>query len=234
MGNNKHKPVIQGTAFIVLYQDQFYLVTNFHIMTGLNPVTFEKIAADKGEHTSVVLFYRGDNKKQYGMWEYQLFDNKHNPKYETYPLEKGVEDVAIMSIVPPKDAQLMYFKLSDIETEKTCGEGENLSIIGFPAYTGEKFGVRKIVNTKTIYENSNWNHWLNFKDTNDFGMSGSPVYHVYPSGQNKLIGICTGSTKYNDNSSRTGYGIYMWYAIEAIKNSKKRKLRANLGAKFNL
>lgn len=233
VGYNNHKGNIQGTGFVIFYQNQFYLITNYHIFTAKCPDTGLKTEDAPDTNTSVVFYYVDKILSIYGMYEYPLFNKIHVSYYQTFSRNNSIMDLAVMPIILPENSYIPYFTTAQIDMSKKCSINASLDILGFPSYPKDKFGRTETINTKSIDRFPNPNLWLQFADTNKYGFSGAPVYLLTQNNQAKLVGVCTGSVSYGDDKERTGYGAYMRDVIEAIKTCKKRKLISNRGLKFN-
>ena len=131
VGNN-----FLGTATGFLWKDspssQYYLVTNYHVLSGKDPMT-DKVLDPAGKTPTSIRVYHNSSKKL-GEWEYvdySVIDKECRPKWREHPKFGHKVDVVLLAIDLPsgtKGYAINEQKWADIQLRPA----ENVSIVGFP------------------------------------------------------------------------------------------------------
>jgi len=135
-----------GTATGFLWRDvassQYYLVTNYHVLSGKHPVTGE-VEDSKGRiPTSIRVFH---NSTKLGEWkpiDHPVIDQDGQPKWREHPKFGSKVDVVLLAIdLPPN---VIGYAINDQKwVDLQLRPAENVSIIGFPygQTAGGLFGI---------------------------------------------------------------------------------------------
>lgn len=198
-----------GTAFIIqLNNSKFYLVTNWHCVTGINPETNKPMSKSGVIHPEVmkVYFHKKDHPNEWLIKNIRLHDGLGKKFYLEHPLGKEV-DVVIIPIPIYDDIDI--FKVNDslsaqnhnVEVTDLC------SIVGFPKglSSGGKYPIWKSGHLASDYS-LNWNGKKIFlvDATTREGMSGSPVFFV----NNGVVKSSNGNLYTSDKQFIVLLGIY--------------------------
>jgi hypothetical protein len=217
--------ISNATGFIVSYNQKYFLVTNYHVLTGKNSLTFEFVPTVKELASSVFVIFRPtDTGMLYYPMKYPLYQPDKSKNFGTYSYSDKVHllDLAVMQIEPPVGAKKYFMETKDIDTSTSVSEGTELICLGFPngkfidTWKPTKIELRSVVNKDAIDEE---NPLLYFNNTTASGMSGSPVYLK---NNNKVVSInFMGDTLATDLK---GYSVYFKYAFDIIRmiDSKNR------------
>ncbi len=141
VGNN-----LMGTATGFLWKDdpssQYYLVTNYHVLSGKEPDS-GKILDSKGRTPSSIRVFH--NSSKLGEWkptDYSVVDKDGKPKWKEHPTFGSKVDVVLLAIDLPSD--VACYAINEQEwVDLQLRPAENVSIIGFPhgQTAGGLFGI---------------------------------------------------------------------------------------------
>jgi hypothetical protein len=169
-----------ATGFLVSYEGDHYLITNWHVVAGKNAETGEIMASD-GTTTpdAVGVWYHSAD--GLGIWKSRveaLYDpDTQAPKWIEHPAGRQVDVVAL----PVSDDASLFFyplDLSLAETDMLISPSEPVSIIGFPLgqSAAGKFPIWKTGHVASDIDLDYQNKPVFLIDaTTKPAMSGSPV-----------------------------------------------------------
>ena len=170
--------IATATGFIVQYQNQNFLITNWHVVSGKDPST-GNIEDPLGRIPTVIaIWYHG---KTLGTWVRKiesLYSSEGKPKWIEHPLGRKVDVVALLLPSLHEDVQIYPFDLGLANTDMVPMVAMPVSIIGFPlGLSGPgKFPIWKTghIATDPDLDYDNLPVFL-IDATTRPGMSGSPV-----------------------------------------------------------
>ncbi len=122
-----------ATGFTVKVGDHFYLITNWHVVTGRDADTGACLDK-KNAATPDRLVVRFHQKDALGTWtsvDIPLFSAEGNPVWIEHPLGSKVDVVAI-PLAPPAHVVIHPLDLSLAETDMVVAPAMPVSVIGFP------------------------------------------------------------------------------------------------------
>jgi len=183
LSEHAEKPGGIGTAFIVKTKNEHYfLITNWHCATGINPDTNEPVS-DNGvihpEFMDVHLFKKG-SLNEWNVKRIPLLDENGNKKYIEHPRGQEIDIIAIRIDNYP-DVDLYNLWEANIVDNIDVDITDNCSIVGFPKgiSTGGKFPIFKTGHVASEFEIDHDNKPMFLIDASTReGMSGSPVYCI--------------------------------------------------------
>ena len=214
---------ISGTAtgFVVMYEGQPYLITNWHVVSGRNPADGQPI--DRWAATPDTLHVRhllpyvpGSNQLNWQDFDESLYDDE-TPRWLEHPVHQRKVDAVALPLTNASNARLIPYEL----TIPPAGQlkavvSDFVNIVGFPfgVTAGGSFGIW----TKGAIASE---PDVNFNDLPCFlidartrkGQSGSPVIAfatgnatmangfisvIHPPGLSNLLGVYSG--RINDES----------------------------------
>jgi hypothetical protein len=220
-----------GTGFLVRYNGQFYLVSNFHVFTGLYPLDNTPVEKGKPGNTDIVVVFLPKEKGNliYHPMKFKLYGDNGIKNYNIVGIDSVRKmDLAIMPIAVPEGVLLYYFDEKHIDGEKNYKDGLELSICGFSDGKFVDKTKPAIIETKSVNANYNgenvFDWFVHYDKPTKPGTSGSPILYKTSSGAFKVIGVnatATGSKKDYDNPNIEGSGVLMHYVMELIKNVDK-------------
>ena len=211
------KPIAIGTAFTInLNSPDWFLITNWHCVTGRHPDT-KKPLSDFPDPEIMKVYFHSKNK--IGEWKIKtvnLYDDNGIKIWHEH--SRGSEiDVVAIKIDQYDDVDLYNLNDSINGNELIVEPSDNCSIIGFPKGLsfGGKFPIWKTGHVATDYQ-INWNNLPLFyiDATTRKGMSGSPV-----------VSIKDGLCQFERNNIRSGrfirfMGIYSGRIDENVEIGK--------------
>lgn len=165
-----------ATGFVVEENKSYYLVTNWHVLSGRHPTTNELICNSIPD--SVLIWQHG---KQLGSWilkKEKLYDKSGKKRWKEHPSGKSVDLVALPLEAISDDIQIYPFDLSLANTDLIPEIAMPVSIIGFPlGFSGPgRFPIWKTGHIASEPDLDYNNEPLFLIDaTTRGGMSGSPV-----------------------------------------------------------
>ncbi len=191
-------PLGDGTGFTVLKGDQRYLITNWHIVSGRDPVTRSSISKDAGIPNRLVVWLHVDGK--FGHWntvQIPLVNDSNNPLWIEREHQASGHMVDVVALPVPTSAGAAFFDLDlglkDVDVLIT--PSEPVSIVGFPhgRSSAGKLAIWKTGHVATDLE-------IDFEQKPVFlidattkpGMSGSPVLARRPGSRPTSIGLTIG------------------------------------------
>ncbi|WP_293000745.1 hypothetical protein [Nevskia sp.] len=128
--------VSSATGFAYRYQDQFFLITNWHNLTGKNPLTGEMLGKGAIPDTASTLFRRKDNPSNCARETLRLYSD--NTLLEPLWLEHPVHGRAVDVVALPLDAstadRYALFPINDISFDRgfKAEVADDAFIIGYP------------------------------------------------------------------------------------------------------
>jgi len=180
-----------GTGFFCSYNTKLYLITNFHILSGLNPKTRETLhprgcVPGKIEFVFDAVKQIGENEfKEYrSKLVIQLFDNKDNPIWKEHPTEKFCDVVAIELSEDLLKSIAKGYTIKSIDLHRELSHPVKLGIMDQMFITGFPLNIKNSLSRYPIYklgtvasEPEDIHNGLRFyvDSKTKSGMSGSPV-----------------------------------------------------------
>jgi hypothetical protein len=172
-----------ATAFFYKEDDCFYLITNWHCFTGLDPRTKKQIGSHAGRPDTVIyrLYSRNGDEYNFNYFEAKLYHDQtmESPKWLVHPKFKQQVDVVALEIeiphgfncIPANDSLLKFDEIK-------ARVADDVFILGFP-YNIKQNGVfpiwkRASISTEPDFDYENLPIIL-VDTASRTGMSGSPV-----------------------------------------------------------
>jgi hypothetical protein len=167
-----------GTGFAVKQNNSYYIVTNWHVVTGRNPNDNQPLSETGiADPTKIRAWF---HEKKLGSWiscEINLIDGSGNKLWIEHPDGKDVDVVCVPFLIAP-NIEIYDIDLSLSEFDLMVYPSEAVSIIGFPEGLTSS-GKLPIWKTGHIASDIDidWNKKPIFliDATTKSGMSGSPV-----------------------------------------------------------
>jgi Trypsin-like peptidase domain len=125
--------IANATAFVVIHQGEYYLVTNWHVATGRHPETgcaMSKMAAVP-EELAVLHHVAGEP----GSWEYKcqsLYDEDDDPLWLEHPTHGRRVDVVAVPLTQTDGIQIFPYDPTRPGPVIVFGPSNAVSVIGFP------------------------------------------------------------------------------------------------------
>ncbi|MCJ7603156.1 MAG: serine protease [Desulfobulbaceae bacterium] len=173
-----NEPLGTATGFIVEKENKHYLITNWHVVSGLSPQSGEALHPEGKTPDALLIWHHG---KQLGTWKRKremLVDDKGNKRWLEHKKGKLIDIAALPLEAVTDDIQIYSLDLSLAEVNMVPGVAMPVSIIGFPVGLTSA-GFFPIWKTGHIASEPNLdyqNEPLFLIDaTTRGGMSGSPV-----------------------------------------------------------
>ena len=175
---NGNQALGMATGFVVQKANDYYLITNWHVLSGLHPGSNEILHPTGKRPDALFIWHHG---KKLGFWvqkKEELYDKTGNKRWLEHIRGKAVDIVALPLKVLTDDIQLYPFDLSLADVDMVPQVAMPVSIIGFPIGLTSS-GFFPIWKTGHIASEPN----LDFHGeplflidaTTRGGMSGSPV-----------------------------------------------------------
>jgi len=185
------QPLARATGFIVENDNKPYLITNWHVVTGINPSTGDTVDTLK-RIPNILLIYH--HSTILGTWlgkaEY-LYNNSGNKRWLEHPDSSKVDVIAFPLDTSDQNIHMYFFDLDLANTNMIPEVAMPVQIIGYPAGLAGKgnFPIWKTGNIASE-PNLNYNNEPVFliDATTRGGMSGSPVILRLKGGYRELDG----------------------------------------------
>jgi len=129
------KLLANGTGFIYQHNEYHYLITNWHNITGINPITKKPLSIHAGR-PDLINFPLQGGKKPFIKWKrfsLKLFedDKMGEPNWLIHPVYKEKVDVAALEVKIPEEIFVYPINKQDFEDIKPEVSDE-IFILGFP------------------------------------------------------------------------------------------------------
>ncbi len=179
-----------ATGFVFEYNSKYYLITNWHVVTGRDPSNNQIIDKQGRIPTSLQIWH---NAEKIGAWESRiepLYEKKKKLWIE-HPKGKDVDVVALPLTIIDSVIKIYPFNLKLAETDMVPMVGMPVSIIGFPqCMSGPgKMAIWKTGHIATEPDiDFNGEPFFIIDATTRQGMSGSPVVLRLTSGYKTMSG----------------------------------------------
>ncbi len=196
-----------ATGFVVEKEGNYFLVTNWHVVSGRHPTT-QKPLSSTGAIPNKIRVWHNAKKDHVGVWvsvDYPLQDTEGNPIWREKDFGSEKIDVVIFPITGRPEIALYPLDLALKDIDLIISPSEDLSIIGFPygKASDGKFAIWKSGNLASDFDINYESKPVFLIDaTTKGGMSGSPVFA-------RRIGQVSSSKGLNIGSSATKFlGVY--------------------------
>lgn len=227
-----------ATGFLVNKNNDFYLITNRHVVTGRNNETGNCLDPNLSIPNKLRIFfpYFKDNNYIWGELDINLYDDKGNQKWLEHPVYKEKVDVVALFLGKHDQFEFCHNLISNYKPIVT----ENVYIIGYPFgfNVNPQNGKYAIWSTGIVASDPDLNLNINGEQLPAFlvdaktrhGQSGSPVIYHSANGMDRQengfaiyggpitheIGIYSGRI---NKDSDLGY-VWKWSLInEIIENN---------------
>ncbi|MBI4135123.1 trypsin-like peptidase domain-containing protein [Candidatus Uhrbacteria bacterium] len=123
-----------GTGFPYEYENQLFLVTNWHVLTGRNPDTGQPLDSETGAIPDRVRILFHDS-KQLGWWradDVLLNDENGNPMWFQHPTLGQKIDVVAISLKCPMGLKVFPLNSNKLAEDMQLSIGQDVFILGFP------------------------------------------------------------------------------------------------------
>jgi len=207
LGFNRHC-LATGTAFVYAQNDQRYLVTNWHNVTGRNSLTHKNLSAQAATPNRLVavcpIYHEGGRTSAHAVffWEelhVPLYDDDGNPRWYEHSTHGSLVDVVAIPIgaPSPKSALICVNDQRVTFANQAVGAGTDAFVLGFPhgLSGGGKFPIwkRGSIASEPQVDIDRLPKVLIDASTRR-GMSGSPVFaHV------EGLSLPVGSTNFGES-----------------------------------
>lgn len=235
-GTNK---IATGTAFVFRQEDQAYLITNWHNVTGINPQTGKHLSPNASEPDRIHVWLTvKDNLGKWASLEIPVVDPNDNPLWLEHPTFGRKVDVVAIPFTCSEGLTIYPINEINQKEDMEVQLGHDIFILGFPFNlkpTGS-FPVWKrgsIATEPDIDIDGSPKFMVDTASRN--GMSGSPVilraWHSYTSTDESIKFISGTATKFlgiysgrigDDDEFKAQLGI-IWRAdviLEIISGQK--------------
>jgi hypothetical protein len=123
----------QATGFIVNKDDTSYLITNFHILAGRDPLTLDPIHPSCGIPNFVkILHHYGTNFGNWKFFSYPLKDADDKPLWIEHPSINHVDLVALPIKSQDANIKILPFNLSLANADLIPTPAMPICVIGYP------------------------------------------------------------------------------------------------------
>jgi len=130
----RRKELGTATAFVALSQGRYYLVTNWHVVTGRNPKTGEILSETGGVPDRLAVLHHVA--KKLGQWQHRihgLYDESDDPLWLEHPVHgRSVDVVALPIDAQPEGTRFFHYDLDRGWPLISFAPSNTVSIVGFP------------------------------------------------------------------------------------------------------
>lgn len=127
------RAVSLGTAFSMKSADRSFLITNWHNVTGRNPLTGTHLSPNAIQPDGLRVFFH--IKGQLGSWKPQdldLYDQDGNPLWHEHPRYRSKVDVVALEVAFSADLQDYPINQMRSANDMSIRVGHDVFILGFP------------------------------------------------------------------------------------------------------
>lgn len=171
-----------ASGFLYRVKTTYFLITNWHNFTGVNPNTKKRLGWFSASPTSVVVPFL-EQKSPFIKWQRRiipLYDKKEKPQWYIHPQFKENVDVAVLKI-GINDQKLPLNAINENDFEDISAKvADNVYILGFPhnLSSGGKFPLwkRGSIASEPDIDLDNLPKFL-VDSASRPGMSGAPVIY---------------------------------------------------------
>lgn len=237
-GKNKKEFLSSGTGSILRVNKKYYLVSNYHVLTGKDHASNTKLKETADTNTSIsVTFLPVKKQRPLLMMSYRLYNKNGWPNFRSYYLNGKLLDISIMPVKIPRRAKRFALSINDIDTSGNYKNGTLLHCYGFPwgerkdDWKPTEFETKAVaVDTKDIPGRQ---AFVYFDRMPVKGMSGSPIYVRDSSGTYKFLSLQSNQVRpeYGRHTVK-GSSIYALYVLKLIDGLKKERLKAVKGKTY--
>lgn len=173
-----------ATGFIYLYNDKYYLVTNWHNVTGRNPLNGQPLTQEHAGIPNIFLTYirvRNGN-GQARLEKIFLYDDEEmtQPKWFIHPDKKESVDVVVIELTTKEDLIYSAINKADFDDNIPPEVGDDCFVIGYPfedfRYLGLPIWKKASIATEPTVNEDQLPKILIDTATRP-GLSGSPVIY---------------------------------------------------------
>lgn len=194
-----------GTGFIVLHDENPFLITNWHVLSGRNPSTNQPLSETGAVPDRIKIWHH--SRARLGTWvekQEMLIDTNGTPRWLEH-LDGRAIDVVALPITVDGQVQVYQIDMTLAQTDLVLFPSEPVSIIGFP-FGLSSAGRLPIWKTGHIASDIDINYdnkpVFIIDATTKPGMSGSPVVA-------RRVGMIQTSRSINMGGNATRFlGIY--------------------------
>lgn len=190
-----------GTGFIFFYSDKYYLITNWHNVTGRNPQTGEPISEKHAGIPNIFLTYlrikNGNGKAN--LEKILLYEDEEmtKPKWLVHPVHKEKIDVVAIELKSNDEHVYSAINKSGFDNNIPPEVGDDCFIIGYPfedfRYLGLPIWKRASISTEPTVNEDQLPKILVDTATRP-GLSGSPVIYQRTGIHNMKDGLLSGDS----------------------------------------
>lgn len=225
-----------GTGSILKYKDKFYLITNFHVLTGKDSKTNEKFPDLKDTNSAIsIIFQNADRKSKFIVIIYPIYNSKGEELFRTYMFKNQIIDISVLPIDVPEKVLKSFFEINDLDTTWSYEPDKKVSFWGFPNGNFKNSWQPTEMTAKTV-RNSQvgefiFDPYVFFDNEPIKGMSGSPLYII--DNDNKIKFLSVVSNVVDDNPKIKGRSVYSLCALQLIKKMYEEKIPSVIGEEYD-
>ena len=171
--------ISSATGFAVSKGDKHYLITNWHVLSGMNPETQQPIRPDGKIPDSITILH--NVYADLGSWmlvRESLYNSDGDPLWIEHPEEDYKVDIVALPLTQLEGIRIISIDLSLASADIAVYPAESVSIIGFPydMSSGAGFAIWKSGTIASDLDIDYIGRPIFLIDaTTRQGMSGSPV-----------------------------------------------------------
>lgn len=227
---NQH--VNAGTGFIIKYNYNYFIVTNYHVLTGKDPLSRLKLSNLTDTCTSIIINFRNKVDTGFKKLVMNLFDSSGTKLFSLYHgHQDSLLDIAVLPIFSedfPPDIKEYFIDYNNIDSTTNYQPSKTIFIVGFPFGKMKNKWMPTIIKCKSVREIMDGffvSPHFSFDSSTIEGMSGSPIYLENDSGIISLVGV-NALNNPNDslNPNLKGKGVlikFICYLIESMVEQNK-------------
>lgn len=170
-----------ATGFILQKGQNYYLVTNRHVVTNVDPLTKKPIYDRETAPVKLAILHNAANSLGMWIWKVEALLNSKTgrPRWLTDPQRDTTTDIVALPLTNLEGVKCYPLDLKLTEAEIYVGPAEQVSVVGFPYADGAGGGLA-IWKSGTVASDPEVNYggkpMFLIDATTRKGMSGSPVY----------------------------------------------------------
>lgn len=133
-----------ATAFVAEYRGAYYLVSNWHVVTGLDPITGAQLGSASAMPDRLTVAHNSPTRL--AAWvqrDHLLYDDEGSAAWFVHPTRGREVDVIALPLPPATELGVQYlaYEAAGPDNPVDAGPSKDVSIIGFPFGRGSVGGI---------------------------------------------------------------------------------------------
>ena len=225
-----------GTGEIIHYAEKYYLVTNFHVLTGRDAKTNSNFKDSRGTVSDIAMVFQPkDNKSAFVPMVYPIYNSEGEDNFQVLKFNNQLIDIAVMPIVLPDKAAHYFFEITDLDTSTSYDSTSRLIFLGFPngefinTWQPTKRETRGVINP----QKDHFDPFVFIDSSPIIGMSGGALYKSDSYGGYRFFGVISNKVDYTKEAPKMqGRAVQIKWTLELIRKMQIENKQAIIGVEY--